>query len=75
MNHEHKHDHCLHLNVKYCQHCDVVYCKDCGREWGTKYNWYYPYTYTPYWSNITITPCNLGETITNGNIQVSCNHT
>lgn len=66
MNHEHKHDHCPHLNVKYCSHCDVVYCKDCGREWGTKYNWYYyPYTTTPYWVN------------TNGNISynISCNHT
>jgi len=76
MLHEHKHEHCPHLNVKYCPHCDVVYCKDCGREWGTKYNWvYYPYTTTPYWDSVTVSPCNLGNTITNGEINVTCSHT
>lgn len=76
MLHEHKHEHCPHLNVKYCLHCDVVYCKDCGREWGTKY-YYYPYT-IPYWGNITTMPSTIGGytyTNTNGEVQVTCNHT
>lgn len=42
--HNHKHEHCLHANLKYCSVCNIAYCTDCGHEFGRtnfqKYSWF-----------------------------------
>ena len=51
MNHNHKHDHCLHV-IKHCALCDLAYCTKCGKEWGGFTTWV---TATDSWDNSTIT--------------------
>ena len=74
--HNHKHDHCKHLNLAHCENCDVTYCKDCSKEWGQQvYNWY-PYTLYNGNFNYDYPYCNATTTIGsyNANQPITCYH-